>query len=832
MKLITYDNIKEAIRKVLLPSHNLAIVHSSIGMFGVMDNLVDNCIDAWLEMADESGYTIAMPTFTWSYCKSRIYHYQNTPAETGILPENFRKRKGVIRSEHPIFSLTAYGSLAEKFMLHKGETCWGIDTPFDYLNKNDGLLIMFGVGWEYLTFYHYIEEIKRVPYQYFKTFRGKADYGRGLIDVAPRYYVRSLRLPTEYDFSLIHNTLEKEGKITIEGLGYGFVKALRAKDIYDLGCKLVDEDPYIFLKYKERYLKEAKKPFFVFLGSSNLDIMNSEFEKSYEEMLKDRCRILKMPFGQYKQEILCPDSDIRLEKPNYIVFSERCEELFGETLEFSKDDDSAFQEFKNRLTNYTEFIKYSRELLPGIFLIMNFFPLSSANTNHYLKIKKMIDYANDFLYKEVKSIRDAYVLLYDRAVAKIGILGVAPGKYWFIGRIPYSPKFTKLLCEYILGAYLFLEGKTVRLIITDMDNTLWGGIIGEDGISGIQLGPDYPGNCYISYQKMLKEWQKQGKVLAIASRNTEEVATEAIEKHPEMVLNKKDFISLKINWGNKVDSIKAICEEMNLGLSSACFIDDSPHERQQIRERLPQVFVPEMPEDIADWTGFLSRLPQFEILSLTEEDLRRSGRYRQKAEMEQTRKQFASVADFYRNLEMKLHFKAFSPVNENRVLQLLAKTNQFNTTTRRYKKNDLEGLLKGGGIIVPIGVEDRFSPFELIGLVILCFPKGCPDEAVIDVFLLSCRVLGRNIEQGILSWATRVANETGAKKVKAQVIPTERNIPARDVYARYGFVTLEDNQFEYELGNGTIPMPDYFEVYDEIANISANYQGNIIQKPK
>ncbi len=363
MKTITYNDIKEAIKQALLPEHNIAMIHSSIGMFGVMDNLVDNCIDAWMEHADKSGYTIAMPTFTWSFCNTRTYHCKNTPSEIGILTEKFRKRKKVIRGKHPIFSFAARGPLAEEFVSHKGETCWGRNTPFDYINKKDGLLIMFGIGWEYLTFYHHIEEMKSVPYHYFKTFKGKADYGEGLIDVTPKYHVRSLRLPTENDFSLIHNILAKEGKVKIVKLGDGFIKILRARDVYDLGSKLIDQDPYVFLKDKNAYLDAQKKPFFVFLGSSNLDIITDEFEKVFQEALKKQCRTMKIPFGQYKQEILDPDSDIRLEKPNYFVFCERSEDIFGETLGFLQENEINKQQFNVRLKNYIEFIKQARQLL-------------------------------------------------------------------------------------------------------------------------------------------------------------------------------------------------------------------------------------------------------------------------------------------------------------------------------------------------------------------------------------------------------------------------------------------------------------------------------------
>ncbi len=181
----------------------------------------------------------------------------------------------------------------------------------------------------------------------------------------------------------------------------------------------------------------------------------------------------------------------------------------------------------------------------------------------------MIDYANDFLYQEMQKLPDTFIIYYDKTITTMGKQNAIPGKYWFIGRIPYSPELARELCKNVLGAYLFLEGKTIRLIITDLDNTIWEGIIGEDGISGIQLNSDYPGNCFMSFQKLLLEWKKQGKILAIVSKNTELIALEAIEKHPGMILKKEDFVSLKINWNNKVDNITELSNELNLGLSGA-----------------------------------------------------------------------------------------------------------------------------------------------------------------------------------------------------------------------------------------------------------------------
>jgi len=254
MQTVSEQEIRNAIRTILVPEHNLAMIHSSSGTFGFTD-----CVDIWKEEADRAGYTIALPTFSWSYCKSRMYHYKNTPAETGLLPELFRRQKNVIRGKNPIFSFAGYGVRAGELIAHPGETCWGKDTPFDYINNHDGLLIMFGVGCEYLTFYHHIEEMKLVPYHYFKTFDGRADYGEGFIDVAPKYHVRSLELPSGSDFSLVHNALEKENKMRIIRLGGGVIRVLKAREVYVLGCQLIERDPYVFLKDKKAYFAALNK---------------------------------------------------------------------------------------------------------------------------------------------------------------------------------------------------------------------------------------------------------------------------------------------------------------------------------------------------------------------------------------------------------------------------------------------------------------------------------------------------------------------------------------------------------------------------------------------
>ena len=467
----------------------------------------------------------------------------------------------------------------------------------------------------------------------------------------------------------------------------------------------------------------------------------------------------------------------------------------------------------SRMRAYTETIHLARERSNAKTLVMNFArpansPFGMADKDQPLGQAAAIARANEILAQDLPA--DAFTILdFETMAATFGHDSVTDDKFWYLGRIPFGRNFARFLSQRLTGAILALTQQTARRIVTDLDNTLWHGVIGEDGVENIGIGTDFPGNAYRDFQTALKALATRGVALAICSKNTEETALAAFTERPEMALAEDDFVARRINWTDKASNIRSIADEMALGLGSICFIDDDPHERALVRRQLPEVFVPDLPEDPASRTGALLALPCLEVLDVTSEDLRRSQQYKSRTAVESARRNVGTLEDFYRGLEMSLSFEPIMPTNQARILQLIAKTNQFNTTTRRYDASTLKKLCDEGADVLAIGLEDRFSKAEIIGVVVVTWQA---ERAVIDLFLLSCRVLGRSVECGILGWIAERARARGMKFVDAEIIETPRNQPVRSVYLDNNFRAAGDGNHILDLAQSALAVPEWFAV--------------------
>ncbi|MEJ2133138.1 MAG: HAD-IIIC family phosphatase, partial [Gammaproteobacteria bacterium] len=369
-----------------------------------------------------------------------------------------------------------------------------------------------------------------------------------------------------------------------------------------------------------------------------------------------------------------------------------------------------------------------------------------------------------------------------------------PGKYWHLGRVPFSNELGQVLARRMLGLLLSLAGRTTRLIVLDLDNTLWGGVLGEDGREGLRLGGAYPGSAFQEFQRTLKSLSRRGIALAVSSKNDEDLALDMMSSHPEMILRPDGVVAHRISWQEKSHSIDDMLAELSLGRASCMFIDDNPVERAKVRRNLPEVVVPEMPVDPAEFSTWLLRSPYLECLDLTASDLKRTEQYKKRSVINAAKRKFDSIDDFYRDLNMVVRFEPLGEDNQTRALQLLVKTNQFNATTRRHDLSAVRDLQKAGAEVDAGGVRDRYSAYELMGVMILQ-PRGQGVVAV-ESFLLSCRILGRTLETAALGWACRRARELGAHTLRGEIVETERNTPVRDVYARHGVADRGGGSFE------------------------------------
>jgi FkbH-like protein len=329
--------------------------------------------------------------------------------------------------------------------------------------------------------------------------------------------------------------------------------------------------------------------------------------------------------------------------------------------------------------------------------------------------------------------------------------------------------------------------------VLDLDNTLWGGVIGDDGLEGIRLGDLEDGEAFVAFQRYLLSLKERGIILAVCSKNDHDNAVLPFARHPDMVLRQDDIAVFVANWSDKAENIRAIREVLNIGFDSMVFVDDNPFERNLVRGLLPEVIVPEMPEDPALYVRALARLNLFETTTYSHADLDRSEQYRVEARRHLAKASFASVDDYLRSLEMKISVERFSRPNLARIAQLIQRSNQFNLTTRRYGEGECASLMADQKRYhaFTLSLGDRFGSYGLIAVAIL---ELRTEEIEIDSFLMSCRVLQRGVEDFAMNHLVGVARTHGAARVLGRYIPTAKNGMVRDFFGRFGFVHLGSDQ--------------------------------------
>ncbi|MEK6875912.1 MAG: HAD-IIIC family phosphatase, partial [Nanoarchaeota archaeon] len=317
-----------------------------------------------------------------------------------------------------------------------------------------------------------------------------------------------------------------------------------------------------------------------------------------------------------------------------------------------------------------------------------------------------------------------------------------------------------------------------KCIVLDLDNTLWGGIIGEDGLEGIKLGPTPEGRPFMEFQQYLLSLFNRGVILAINSKNNYDDAIEVFRKHPHMALKEEHFAAMQINWNDKIENMKAIADELNIGTDSFVFIDDDKANRQMIREAFPEINVVEMPEDQSLYLKTLMGLNDFNTLQITEEDKKRGHMYVQQRRRTEFQKSTANLADFLKSLNIVVTAEKANKFNIPRISQLTQKTNQFNMATKRYMEEEIKKLAEDKNFLIfSVKVEDKFGDNGITGAAIV---KKGKDAWNIDTFLLSCRVIGRKVEETLLAYIAREAKKAGANRLTADFIPTKKNSVAKD----------------------------------------------------
>jgi len=408
---------------------------------------------------------------------------------------------------------------------------------------------------------------------------------------------------------------------------------------------------------------------------------------------------------------------------------------------------------------------------------------------------------NASVRRAARELNNVYVLDYDALIGRHGSVNWEDPRKWLTVRLPIAAdRLIHLAREWL--RYLHpITGRVCKCLVTDLDNTLWGGVIAEDGLDGIKLGSGAGGYAYESLQRVMLDLRHRGVILAIASKNNPAEARDAIEKHPGMILKAGHFAAHRVNWNDKATSLRELAAELNIGLDALAFIDDNPVEREWIRGQLPEVTVIDLPADPMGYAAALREAPVFERLTLTDEDRNRGRMYAEQQARAQLQSSAASLEDFYRSLQIEVDVATVRPDTITRAAQLTQKTNQFNLTTRRYSEQQIADLAADPACrVYTVRVKDRLGDNGVVGVAVTRDGDG---RCEIDTLLLSCRVIGRTVETAFLSHIAGEARRRGNSLLTGQFLPTAKNVPAKDFYRSHEFSAKSEHpdgsEWEFDL---------------------------------
>ncbi len=406
-----------------------------------------------------------------------------------------------------------------------------------------------------------------------------------------------------------------------------------------------------------------------------------------------------------------------------------------------------------------------------------------------------------------------YVFDYQGLVANNGRFRWYDEYKWATMRMPLAAHSIPLLAMEHFHYFLPIMGKTCKALAIDLDNTLWGGVIGEDGLEGIQLGIEYPGVAFRRLQQAILDLFHRGIILAICSKNNREDAIQVFKEHPYMILKMEHFAAMRINWQDKAANLRELAKEINIGLDSMAFLDDNPYERDLIRQELPSVMVFDLPDQPMEYSNCLRSQPFFQKLNVSKEDRERGRYYAEQRQRIEWMESASDMESFLKSLDMEVAIKPVNALTLQRVAQLTQKTNQFNLTTRRYSEQQISEMMNRDDYeIITLSLYDRFGDNGLVGVAIIQYFM---DKAIIDTFLLSCRVIGRKAETALLAYIIEQAVKKGKESVEGWYLRTAKNEPARDFYPQHEFSAVEKNanniRWQLDIRMNSVPYPDVFK---------------------
>jgi FkbH-like protein len=498
-------------------------------------------------------------------------------------------------------------------------------------------------------------------------------------------------------------------------------------------------------------------------------------------------------YGQVMQEALAADSMINKARPDAVLVAL---DYRGLPLDAPVGDISAVDEVVAAALDELRVVRDALRRNSGACCIFQTLARPVESTFGSLDLalpgtrRHVIDAFNRRLAVELSGKED---LLLDVAglAETVGLSAWHDPTLWNIGKIPFANAFLPIYADFTCRLIAAMRGKSRRCLVLDLDNTLWGGVIGDDGLDGIVLGQGDPqGEAFLGTQRTALALRERGIVLAVSSKNSDEIARLPFQHHPEMLLRENHVAVFQANWNDKATNIRAIAKELSLGLDSFVFLDDNPAERRLVRDMLPEVAVPELPEDPALYVRTLLAGGYFEAITFSPEDQKRAEFYQHNASRVALQHATGDIDAYLKTLNMTITFQPFDEIGRARIAQLISKSNQFNLTTRRYSEAQVGEIQTDPNCFTfQVRLVDTFGDNGMIS-VIICRRESHRWE--IDTWLMSCRVLGRRVEQAVLQELLLHARELGITQITGIYRPTDRNRLVEDHYAKLGFTQCPD----------------------------------------
>ena len=504
--------------------------------------------------------------------------------------------------------------------------------------------------------------------------------------------------------------------------------------------------------------------------------------------------IYENDYGQYWRELAEPDSALHAFRPDAVLLALDAHHLTA-GVTAAMDAANADAALANVADRIRQTWRLARETLRCPVLHQAALPLHLpllGDNEHRLPGSRAAFVVR--LNERVRAMAEedgVDILALDRRAARDGLAAWHDPGLWHRAKQEIVPTAAPLFGDLVARWAAAKQGRSFKCLVLDLDNTLWGGVIGDDGMEGIALGQGSPlGEAYAAFQDYARELSRRGVILAVCSKNDAANALEPFEKHPDMVLRRGDISSFAANWSDKAGNIRAIAEELNIGLDSLVFVDDNPFERNLIRQELPMVAVPEVSDDPTGYPLALADAGYFEGLSVTDEDRERTSQYQGNKARDALKESATDMAGYLRGLEMRLVVRPFDRLGLQRIVQLINKSNQFNLTTRRYTDEDVLAVMRDPDAFgLQLRLLDRFGDNGVIAIAIGRLQAN--KDLSIDTWLMSCRVLGRQVEPTTLNLIAQEAGKLGARRLVGEYLPTKKNGMVRDHYARLGFTVVE-----------------------------------------